>query len=183
LGDEDSPVIESLDQEPKMGIRTATHTAHADPAHVLAVLTDPQACGRWAPIEFRADHPRGRRLRAGTETVLHGAIAGQPVSFEVTIERADDRGLRLRARGPLEMRVAYSLTRRGCGTTIEASIELQRGRGLTGALLARAADAVLAGGALSFALRRIAQEAEQRVGRRQYEPASASAGESRQAAA
>ena len=61
-----------------MSVRTASQIANADPQHVLAVLTDPEACTRC----------------------------------------------------------------------------------LTGALLARAVDAVLARGALSFALRRISYEAE-----------------------
>lgn len=143
-----------------MSVRTASQIANADPQHVLAVLTDPEACRRWAPIEFRADCAGRQRLRAGSETLLHGTIAGQHVTFEIAVTRADDRGLRLSASGPLKMDVAYKLTKCAYGTSVEASIEVGRGRGLTSALLARAVDAVLARGALSFALRRISHEAE-----------------------
>jgi hypothetical protein len=128
---------------------------------VLQVLTDPAACGRWAPIAFTTDHAPGERLQAGTRTRLRGRIAARNVSFEIEVLAADDRGLSLRASGPVRLEVDYKLTPAIAGTLIEAQITVTQAEGLTGAVLTRATSAVLAAGALRVALRAIAAEAEQ----------------------
>jgi uncharacterized protein YndB with AHSA1/START domain len=144
-----------------MSTHRSRQTATAQPAQVLQVLTDPAACGRWAPIAFTTDHARGERLQTGTRTRLQGRIAGRNVSFEIDVLAADDRGLSLRANGPMRLEVDYRLTPVVPGTLIEAEITLAQARGITGAVVSRATSAVLAAGALRFALRAIAAEAEQ----------------------
>ncbi len=144
-----------------MTVRTAHQLVRASPLHVLDILTSPEACGRWTPIDFSSDQPAGTRLRAASQTTVQGVIAGKKVSFAIAVSRSDDRGLALTASGPVEMDIAYQLTPQPSGTSVHASIDLHRAGGLTGALLTRATELLLAGGALSFALRRIATEAEQ----------------------
>jgi Polyketide cyclase / dehydrase and lipid transport len=148
-------------QELEMSTHTASQTTTAEPAHVLQVLTDPAACARWAPIEFSTDQAPGEYLHAGGRTRLQGRIAGRKVTFEIDVLAADERGLSLRATGPVRLAVDYQLTPSGRGTLIEAQITLTQAGGMTGALASRATNAILGAGALRFALRAIAAEAEQ----------------------
>ena len=144
-----------------MSTHMANQTVTAEPAHLLQVLTDPAACGRWAPIAFSSDQAPGERLQAGTRTTLRGRIAGRNVTFATHVVAADERGLTLRATGPVRLNVDYRLTPAERQTLIEAEITLAQTRGLTGAVIARATSAILDAGALRFALRAIAAEAEQ----------------------
>jgi len=144
-----------------MSTHMANQTVTAEPAHLLQVLTDPAACARWAPIAFSTDQAPGERLRGGTRTTLRGRIAGRNVAFETHVVAADERGLSLRATGPVRFDVDYRLTPAERQTLIEAEITLAQTRGLTGAVIARATSAILDAGALRFALRAIAAEAEQ----------------------
>ena len=144
-----------------MSTHKARQTVSAQSTHVLEVLTDPAACGRWAPIAFTTDQSPGERLQAGTRTTLRGRIAGRNVTFATHVVAADERGLSLRATGPVRFDVDYRLTPAERQTLIEAEITLAQTRGLTGAVIARATSAILDAGALRFALRAIAAEAEQ----------------------
>lgn len=144
-----------------MSTHTASQTTSAESTHVLQVLTDPAACARWAPIQFSTDQAPGGYLHAGSRTKLQGRIAGRNVTFEVEVLAADERGLSLRATGPVRLEVDYQFTTWGRGTLIEAQITLAQARGMTGALASRASNAILGAGALRFALRAIAAEAEQ----------------------
>jgi hypothetical protein len=83
------------------------------------------------------------------------------VTFEIEILAADERGLSLRATGPIRLEVDYQLRPSGSGTLVEAQITLAHAAGITGALASRATNAILGAGALRFALRAIAAEAEQ----------------------
>jgi hypothetical protein len=139
----------------------AKQTVSAESRHVLQVLTDPAACGRWAPMAFSTDQAPGERLQAGTRTRLRGRIAGRNVTFEIHVFAADERGLSLRATGPVRFDVDYRLTPAPGRTLIEAQITLAQTGGMTGALIARATNAMLGAGALRFALRTVAGEAEQ----------------------
>jgi hypothetical protein len=144
-----------------MSTHIAKQTVTADTAHVLQVLTDPAACKRWAPLAFTSDQAPGERLQAGTRTRLQGRIAGRNVTFQIHVVAADERGLSLRAQGPVLFEVDYRLTPAAERTLIEAQITLARTGGITGALLARATNTMLGAGALRFALRGVAAEAEQ----------------------
>jgi hypothetical protein len=132
---------------------TATAPAAAHPAAVLDVLTDPDACARWAPVPF--DVESGRRLRAGTRERVSGRLAGKRVGFDVEVHKADETGLALTASGPVDLDVDYRLG----GAQVEASISVKPRGGLTGRLLAEATGALLNAGALHHSLSRLVTEA------------------------
>ena len=73
------------------------------------------------------------------------------------ILHADERALALRASGPIDIEARYDARAHGPATRIEASVFVNGG-GLAGRVLARAADGLLAAGALDRALARIAGE-------------------------
>ena len=144
-----------------MSTHMAKQIVTAESAYVLQALTDPAACGRWAPIAFTTDQPPGERLQAGTRTRLQGRVAGRNVTFEIHVVAADERGLSLRATGPVRLEVDYRLTPALRRTLIEAQITLAQTGGIAGAFIARATNAMLSAGALRFALRKVAAESEQ----------------------
>jgi len=144
-----------------MSTHIANQTVTAEPAQLLEVLTDPAACGRWAPVAFSSDQAPGERLEAGTRTTLRGRIAGRNVTFDTHVVAADERGLSLRATGPVRFDVDYRLTPAARRTLIEAQITVAQTKGIAGAIIARATGAILDAGALRLALRAIAIEAEQ----------------------
>jgi hypothetical protein len=132
---------------------TATAAAAARPEAVLDVLTDPDACARWAPVPF--DVESGRRLRAGTRERVSGRLAGKRVGFDVEVHKADETGLALSASGPVELDVDYRLA----DSQVHASISVRPRGGLTGRLLAEATGVLLNAGALEAALSRLVREA------------------------
>jgi hypothetical protein len=132
---------------------TATAPAAARPAAVLDVLTDPDACARWAPVPF--DVESGRRLRAGTRERVSGRLAGRRVGFDVEVHKADETGLALSASGPVDFDVDYRLG----GSQVHASVSVRPRGGFTGRLLAEATGALLSAGALQNALSRLVHEA------------------------
>jgi Polyketide cyclase / dehydrase and lipid transport len=141
---------------------TATTTTAARPAEVLDVLTDPDACTRWAPIAFELEDMGSLpapRLRAGTQARVNGRLAGRRVGFDVHVHAADERGLTLAADGPVGFDVAYELAPAGAGSEVRASVSVRPSRGLTGRLLAEATGALLSAGALDTAISRIGREA------------------------
>jgi hypothetical protein len=136
---------------------TATATAAAPPAAVLAVLTDPEACTRWAPVPF--DVEDGRPLLAGSSARVSGRLAGRRVGFDVAVQKADESGLALSASGPVGLDVDYRLAPHDAGAEVHARISVRPSRGLAGRLLAEAANALLSAGALENALARLSREA------------------------
>ena len=139
----------------------ARHEMRAPADAVIAVLTDPEACGQWAPIDFEVEELDGRRLVTGTRARVAGKLAGARVSFDVEVfEEGPDR-LVLRASGPLVLDVDYRLAAAGerC-TDVTASVTVARGQGLVGRVLEPATRALLAGGALQAAVARIATAVE-----------------------
>ena len=139
---------------------TAQTTVNGRPEDVLAVLTDPAACGRWAPIDFEVEDLDGERLETGSRARVVGRLAGQRADFDVDVHAACPCRLELTASGPVVLDVAYDVESHGDGSRVVASIGVREGRGFTGRLLARATDALLAGGALNHAVSRIAREVE-----------------------
>ena len=85
---------------------TAQITSKGRPEDVLGVLTDPAACGRWAPIDFDVEGLDGDRLVTGSRARVVGRIAGQNVSFDVDVIAADASGVKLLASGPIVLDVA-----------------------------------------------------------------------------
>ena len=142
---------------------TAQITSKGRPKDVLGVLTDPAACGRWAPIDFDVEGLDGDRLVTGSRARVVGRIAGQRVSFDVDVIAADASGLKLLASevgGLLSLEVQYELSPAHAGSEVTAKVAVAGSRGFTGRLIAQAADALLAAGALRHAVSRIAREAE-----------------------
>jgi carbon monoxide dehydrogenase subunit G len=130
------------------------------PKRVLELLTDPDACERWSPVAFDIDDLDGVRLTAGTRARLAGRIAGKRIAFDVRIEEADERRLALTASGPFDIAARYEAVPRGARTELRAAVSVEGGGGLAGRLMSRAADALLAAGALDSTMSRIAREAE-----------------------
>ncbi len=116
---------------------TATTTIEARPAAILDLLTDPEACARWAPIPFDVEDLRTPRLRCGSRARVSGKLAGKRVGFDVR----------------------YDLEPAPSGSEVRASVCVRPNRGLTGRLLAEATNALLAAGALQAAFSRLAREA------------------------
>ena len=138
---------------------TAHTTANASPDQVLQVLTDPDAIRDWAPIPFEVDDLDGYRLEAGSCARVSGGIAGMRMGFDVEVHAADEAGIELTAQGPIGIDVRYELEPAPRGTTVCASVSLSGG-GITGRLVAKATEALLAAGALEGAAGRIARAAE-----------------------
>ena len=88
-----------------------------------------------------------------------GSLAGRSLEFVVDVAEADDGRLALSASGPIRLDVEYHALARDDGSDVRASVDVS-GRGLIGGLLARATDALLAAGALTMAVDRIAREFE-----------------------
>jgi hypothetical protein len=153
---------------------TATAVALAHPAAVLNVLTDPDACARWAPVPFDVEDDT-RRLLAGSRARVTGRLAGQRVGFDVEVRQADENGLQLSATGPVSLDVFYEIRayrplgdwpsdasaqrESSPGSHVHASVSVRPRRGLIGRLLAEATGALLSAGALDHALARLASEA------------------------
>jgi carbon monoxide dehydrogenase subunit G len=137
---------------------TATTTVDARPEAVLAILTDPEACRRWAPFAFDVDDV-ANRLSPGSRARVTGRLAGRSVDFEVEIHEADDHRLILSAQGPVGFDVRYDLAPAARGSEVRASVSVRPEGGLAGRVLAQATQAMLAAGALDTAVARIAREA------------------------
>ncbi|MBI5103434.1 MAG: SRPBCC family protein [Solirubrobacterales bacterium] len=143
-----------------MSTWTEQLTARARPAAVLDVLTDPRACGRWAPVDFEVQQLDGDRLRAGSRARVAGRLAGRQVGFDVEVLAADEERLALLARGPVALDVEYRLRPVAAGSEVHASVAVQPGRpGLGARVLAQATAALLSGGALKTTVAAIAREA------------------------
>ena len=139
-----------------------TTTVRAEPRDVIEVLTDPDAVRRWSPIEFRLEDLPGNRLEPGTIARVAGGIAGQRVGFDIEVIEADERGLVLRAIGPIEIDVEYLIEALEDVAELTASVSVRSAGGLVGRVLSRATDGLLAAGALQNAVSRIAREVEAR---------------------
>jgi Polyketide cyclase / dehydrase and lipid transport len=138
---------------------TAMTTTAARPEDVLDVLTDPEACARWAPLPFDIEDLDGRRLATGSRARVSGSLAGKRVGFDVEVHEASDRGLTLAADGPVGFDVAYELAPVAGGSEVRASVSVRPSGGFGGRLLAQATAALLSAGALEAALGRLTREA------------------------
>jgi hypothetical protein len=123
------------------------------------LLTEPDAISRWAPIAFDVVDWDGDRLVAGEHVRVRGRLAGCSLEFDVDVAQAGDGRLRLTADGPIHLDVEYCARALASGSDVLASVTVS-GRGLIGGTLARATDALLASGALSVAVDRLARELE-----------------------
>jgi hypothetical protein len=141
-----------------MGTWSTCTTINGEPARVLDVLTDPEACRRWSPVDFDLAG-RAARLQAGTEARVAGRIAGREVGFDVRILQADERRLALRASGPIDIEARYdAVAVHDDRTRLCAEVSVRPSGGFVSRVLSGATDALLAAGALEQALGRIARE-------------------------
>ena len=139
---------------------TATAKANATPEQLLEILTHPEEIRRWSPVDFRVDDLAGRRLGAGTRTRVTGRLAGVSVSFDVEVHAADAARLELSADGPIGLDVRYDLAVSEAGAELTACVNVRRGGGFTGRVVANAAATLLSAGALDGATGRIVEAAE-----------------------
>jgi hypothetical protein len=131
------------------------------PEEVLAVLSDPDCCYRWSPIDFDLEDLDGDRLETGSVARVAGRVAGISVSFEIEVLHACDRRLALNARGPMTLDVEYEAYPADAGRAeVWATVTVKPSRSLSGRLAAASTEALLRGGALNMALRRIAAEVQ-----------------------
>jgi hypothetical protein len=137
---------------------TADIWTTAEPSEVLAQLTDPDAIARWSPVDFETVDLDEERLRTGAHLRVRGVIVGRPVEFAVDVLVCDETCLALLAEGPLRLEVEYLVCPRDCGSEVSAAVTVH-GRGMLGRLVAAAAEALLAAGALGDALHRITASA------------------------
>ena len=138
---------------------TATTTVDARPQAVLDVLTCPEACSRWAPIDFEVSELATDRLTAGSRARITGRLAGRELGFTVDVHEVEPQRLALTADGPVGFDVRYDLEPVGEGSEVRASVSVRPGRGLAGQIVASATSALLSAGALNQAVTRIAREA------------------------
>ena len=96
---------------------------------------------------------------AGDRVRVRGALAGRSLEFAVDVSEAEDGYLALAATGPIRLDVEYVAIANEDGSDVRATVAVT-GKGLMGRLLAQATDALLAAGALSSAVGRIARELE-----------------------
>ena len=115
------------------------------------MLTHPEEIRRWSPVAFDADDLAGGRLAAGIRTTVTGRLAGVSMSFDVRVCAADEGRLELSADGPIGLDVRYDLGPGAAGVELRAAVGVRRGGGITGRLVANAAETLLAAGALDGA--------------------------------
>jgi hypothetical protein len=136
---------------------TTQTTVTGLPDEVLAMLTEPDAIARWAPVPFELIDLDSDRLVAGSRARVRGRLAGRTLEFDVKVLAADDERLALIATGPISIDVEYALRPASGGSELRASVSV-RGNGLIGRVLAQATDALLAAGALDHAVSRIGRQ-------------------------
>jgi hypothetical protein len=152
-----------------MGKWRAQTFVAGEPDEVLAVLTEPDIIARWAPIDFELVDRRHGRLQAGDHVRVRGFLAGRCLEFIVDVGSASDGRLSLTANGPIALDVEYVARRTGRGSRVDAVVDVS-GRGLIGRMLAQATDALLAAGALTAAIGRIARELDEATPARDLAP-------------
>jgi carbon monoxide dehydrogenase subunit G len=139
---------------------TATTTVDAKPEAILDVLTDPEACRRWAPVSFDVSGlGDAGRLASGSRARVTGRLAGRSVGFDVEVLEAHPERLSLQASGPVALDVAYELAPATSGSEVRASVSVRSGGGLFGRVAAEATSALLGAGLLNTTISRIAREA------------------------
>ncbi|HEY3185942.1 MAG TPA: SRPBCC family protein [Solirubrobacteraceae bacterium] len=138
---------------------TTTTTVDADRDAVLDVLTDPEACRRWAPVPFDVSGLEDDRLLAGSRARVTGKLAGRAVGFDVHVHEASADGVALSANGPVAFDVRYDLAPATRGSEVRASVAVRPGGGLLGRVLTEATAAMLSAGMLDTVVSRLAREA------------------------
>src|SRR5439155_1427482 len=105
-----------------MGTWTAETVMRGRPQGVLDILTDPRACGRWAPVAFDVDGLVDGRLTAGSTAHVAGRLAGRRVGMDVEVYEAAPERLALRAVGPIALDVLYEMSPVDDGSRVVATV-------------------------------------------------------------
>jgi hypothetical protein len=129
------------------------------PDEILAMLTDPLAIARWAPVRFQVLELEGERLEAGSRARVRGTLAGRPLEFTVDVRQAHDGRLALIASGPVAIDAEYLVGAVRDGSHVRASVSVA-GRGLIGSALAHVVEGLLAAGLLRASVASLARELE-----------------------
>jgi hypothetical protein len=129
------------------------------PDEILAILTDPRAIARWAPVKFQLLELDGERLEAGSRARVRGALAGRSLEFTVDVSEAHDGRLALIATGPVSIVAEYLVGALRGGSRVRASVSVA-GRGLVGSALARVVEGLLAAGLLRASVAGLGRELE-----------------------
>jgi hypothetical protein len=135
-----------------------------DPSTVMELLTDPSACRRWSPVEFELDELEAPRLCEGSQARVCGRVAGRAVCFDVSVLEARGGRFSLTASGPFDVEAHYEAEGDCAGTDLRARVTVASRGGLRGRVVSSLAEAVLAGGALQQALKRMAETAAAAAG-------------------
>ena len=113
------------------------------PEDVLAVLSDPEMCRRWSPIEFRLEDLDGERLETGSRARVAGRVAGFPIAFEIDVQHAGGGRLALTARGPMTLEVAYeAYPAAEAGAELWATVTVREAHSLRGRLAAASTEEI-----------------------------------------
>jgi Polyketide cyclase / dehydrase and lipid transport len=128
-----------------MATWTTRTTIDASPSRVLSVLTDPNECTRWSPIQFDVEQLDCERLSSGCSARVGGELAGRRMSFDVDVIEAEDGRLRLRASGPVDLDVEYRAEALDERSEVFAQVTVEGRGGLRGRLVSAASDAAVAG--------------------------------------
>ena len=94
------------------------------------------------------------RLTSGSHARVAGRLAGRSVEFDVDVLDASAERLDLIANGPSDLGVRYVLSAQGDRSAVDASVSVED-RALLGRVFAKAAEALLAGGAPRLSLDRL----------------------------
>ena len=108
------------------------------------MLTDPDACARWAPVPFDVEDADGAGWPRGSRARVSGQLAGRRVGFDVEVHEADEAGLALAA--PRARSASTSPTSSAAPKAAAKSAPpspCRPGGGLAGRLLAEATGALL----------------------------------------
>jgi polyketide cyclase/dehydrase/lipid transport protein len=143
-----------------MATWTTRKTIEASPDEVLELLTDPEACSIWSPLDFELEQLDCKRLSAGCTAQVGGELAGKRVSFDVEVIEASGGRLSLRASGPVVLDVEYRLQSLEERSEVTAQVSVSSSGGLRGRVISTAADAAVAG-MLPMAVERIARAANE----------------------
>lgn len=112
---------------------------------MLEVAADPQLIERWFPLPLRLDGHGDMPLQAGGMYRAKGRLAGRDLNASVHVEQADERRVRMIARGPLIVELDVRLSSQGPGRcVIDATVSCRSGGGIAGRVFETAAAPLLA---------------------------------------
>jgi len=132
----------------------------ATPAEVRRVLTNLDEIHRWFPLPFDVIGPHKPQLRVGQVVQARGKLAGKTVDTSIKVLENTPKRVHVQLQGPVIFTVDARLAPEKKGCQAQVSISCASGGGLKGHILNAAAQAVLAGGGLNYAISHVRARAE-----------------------